>query len=550
VVILGGGVAGMTAAHELAEQGLDVTLLERRAWGGKARSIGVSGTASGGRSVLPGEHGFRFFQGMYANLPDVMSRIPFATQKRGVRDNLVDTKALLLARTDREDVRIPLGALTSNISPQSLLGALTGFYSAFANIPPDEAAFLAQKLVVFLTSGDLRRRHQWEYRGWWDFVGAESRSADYRATAIKMLTTTLVAAKAEVANARTIGEVAELFVWSELGRGNDLASDSVLNGPTNEVFIKPWVSYLRSLGVDLRLGYDARGLVYVNGRVTGVRVVDQAGQRRIIEADHVIVALPAEKAAPMFTRAMVAADPQLGRVRRLESNWMNGLQFFLTASPDINRGHTAYMDSPWAVTSLTQRQFWRGDFASKYGDGTVMDVLSTDISDWNTPGILFGKTAKECTPKQIAREVWAQVRTSLDSGTTRLPDKILHSWYLDEGITGAGTPSVHNEDPLLINTIGSWDNRPEATTRVQGLSLAGDWVRTSRVNLASMEAACESGRKAANAALKAVGSTGRVDVRTRYKEPALALSYAEDDLRFRAGLPNLWDLREPDWPDR
>ena len=45
VVILGGGVAGMSAAHELIERGFDVDVYER--WsipGGKARSIPVPGS--------------------------------------------------------------------------------------------------------------------------------------------------------------------------------------------------------------------------------------------------------------------------------------------------------------------------------------------------------------------------------------------------------------------------------------------------------------------------------------------------------------------------
>ena len=40
VYILGGGVAGLTAAHELAERGFDVVLFERHdICGGKARSM-------------------------------------------------------------------------------------------------------------------------------------------------------------------------------------------------------------------------------------------------------------------------------------------------------------------------------------------------------------------------------------------------------------------------------------------------------------------------------------------------------------------------------
>ena len=42
VIILGGGVAGMSAAHELIERGFEVVVLERgEIAGGKARSVPV-----------------------------------------------------------------------------------------------------------------------------------------------------------------------------------------------------------------------------------------------------------------------------------------------------------------------------------------------------------------------------------------------------------------------------------------------------------------------------------------------------------------------------
>jgi uncharacterized protein with NAD-binding domain and iron-sulfur cluster len=99
VAVLGGGVAGLTAAHELAERGFRVTVVEPRALGGKARSFGVPGTGRGGRDDLPGEHGFRFFPGFYRNLPDTMRRIPFGRNRDGVAGNLVEPKQVEYAFT-------------------------------------------------------------------------------------------------------------------------------------------------------------------------------------------------------------------------------------------------------------------------------------------------------------------------------------------------------------------------------------------------------------------------------------------------------------------
>ncbi|MEF8856480.1 MAG: FAD-dependent oxidoreductase [Haloplanus sp.] len=74
VAVLGGGVGGLSAAHELAERDFEVTVYEARSRpGGKARSFSIS-TPDGG--TVPAEHGFRFFPGFYRNLRETMERIP------------------------------------------------------------------------------------------------------------------------------------------------------------------------------------------------------------------------------------------------------------------------------------------------------------------------------------------------------------------------------------------------------------------------------------------------------------------------------------------
>ena len=56
VAILGGGVAGLSAAHELAERGFHVRVYEKKlVLGGKARSIPVPDSAIPGRKPLPGD---------------------------------------------------------------------------------------------------------------------------------------------------------------------------------------------------------------------------------------------------------------------------------------------------------------------------------------------------------------------------------------------------------------------------------------------------------------------------------------------------------------
>src|SRR5262245_57313866 len=105
VAVFGGGVAGLSAAHELAERGFEVTVYERlHEHGGKARSIPVPGVAEEGGG-LPGEHGFRFFPGFYKHVTDTMKRIPY---KKGHScfDNLIAPKTSRFCRAGKPDMYI------------------------------------------------------------------------------------------------------------------------------------------------------------------------------------------------------------------------------------------------------------------------------------------------------------------------------------------------------------------------------------------------------------------------------------------------------------
>jgi len=335
--------------------------------------------------------------------------------------------------------------------------------------------------------------------------------------------------------------MAQAFLLNIVGRGNDGEADRLLNGPTNEAWIDPWVRLLEDKGVTFRVGYRVEGLHVVGGRIASATARGNGSSRRI-DADWFVCAMPAERARELWSPQLRALDPAFGRMDGLFVDWMTGIQYYLSREVKIVPGHATYMDAPWALTSINQAQFWpRHDFPHDFGDGTAVDCLSIDISDWDTPG-LNGKTAKQCTAEEIAAEVWAQLKAHLnDSGTEVLRDADIHSWFLDPAITWDGA-GIHNAEPLLINTTGSWDLRPEAKTRIPNLFLAGDYVRT-QIDLATMESANESARYAVTALLKATGSTATPPQTWRLYQPEeLEPLKRTDELRWAAGQPNLFDV--------
>ncbi len=547
VAVLGGGMAGLATAHELIERGFKVTVIEPAYLGGKARSLYVPKTAAGGRRGLPGEHGFRFFPGFYHHVPNSMRRIPFPGNENGVWDNLVDANETVSPRTEgRADGTIfgvlpdPLQAFSVEGLRRILMDGLSG-----NNVPPHELAYFVNRLLVFLTSSDDRRYGQWEHVPWREFVAAEGKSEEYRKVISAGLTRTVVAAKEAVASTRTIGNMGEAFVYTILGLGNDGSPDRVLNLPTNEAWIDPWVAHLKSLGVKFRLGQKVTGIEIKRGKVEAVRVRDRQGRERLVESDWYVCAMPVERARKLWSKQVLREAPALELTHDLYTDWMVGVQYFLRRPVDFIRGHMTFVDAPWALTCLTQAQFWdKRDFAADYGDGSAVDCLSVDVSDWDAPGILYGKPAKQCSPKQVAAEVLAQIQAHVnDNGTDVLPSDAIHSWFIDPGVRwNRKKKRNRNATPLLVNTVGSWERRPKARIDIPNLFLAGDYIQTD-VDLATMEGANESGRDAANAVLEAAGSNATPAAKYRlYDPPEFEAAKAVDAERFKAGQPNLLDV--------
>ncbi|TMH31261.1 MAG: FAD-dependent oxidoreductase [Betaproteobacteria bacterium] len=539
VAILGGGVGGLSAAHELAERGFEVTVYERNAvFGGKARSLSVAASGVGGRKDLPGEHGFRFFPGFYKHVTDTMSRIPFGTHSGNCRDSLVQATRILLARQGKLDP-VWVGRF-----PETIDDFRTAFLALFDNldIPHHEVMYFVTRLLTLATSCEERYEREYEQVAFWDFIEADTRSENYRKYLGQGLTRSLVAMRAEESSTRTVGRILLQLFYGILVPGR--VFDRLLNGPTNDVWIDPWRTHLtEQLGVTLVSSATVRAFNLTGDRIRSVSV-ERNGYVEEVTADFHVAALPVEIMQGLITSDLIRAAPSLARLGELRTEWMNGIQFYLETDEPLTDGHAIYLDSSWALTSISQRQFWRGYDLSEYGDGRVSGVLSVDISNWTAPGNFNGRPAMAATSREeIKDEVWEQLKAALNSpGPMQLEDRNLVDWFLDPDIQLPNPSTVTNLEPLLINRVGSFAARPEAYTEIGNLFLAADYVRT-HTDLATMEAANEAARRATNAILAVSGVAAPPCNLWEFDIP-LAMRNAQrlDQVRFRMGLPNLFAL--------
>jgi uncharacterized protein with NAD-binding domain and iron-sulfur cluster len=527
VAVLGGGVGGLSAAHELAERGFDVSVYElREDFGGKARSMPVPGSGTDGRADLPAEHGFRFFPGFYRHLPDTMRRIPHGGGT--VADRLVGATRILLAQAEGRPEHVTVAHKPSSLDDLALFVRFAWEFGTSVGIPPHELALFTERLLTLLTSCDERRFEQFERQSWWDYVGAEQRSPAFGRFLADGLTRTLVAARAREMSARTGGLILAQLLF-DLTRAGGRA-DRVLDAPTSEVWIDPWRAHLAARGVGLHGGREVAGIGCDGRRITGV-TVQGAGGAEAVAADFYVAALPVERLRLLVSPELRAAEPRLGRLARLEVRWMNGAMFYLDRDVPLVHGHAIHIDSEWALTSISQAQFWPGVDLERRGDGRVEGILSVDVSEWDRPGRRTGKVAMACSREEIRREVWGQLVDHIDDGS--LDERNVVDWFLDPAIVFPNPTQATNLEPLLVNTKGSWDDRPDAVTRIPNLFLAADFVRT-HTDLATMEGANEAARRAVNGILAATGSAAPRCAVWKLREPGvLAPARALDRVRWR-----------------
>ncbi len=537
VIILGGGIGGLSAAHELIERNFEVEVYELLPIpGGKARSYPVPGSGKDGRKDLPGEHGFRFFPRFYRHVTDTMARIPYGPG-RSVADNLVDTTRCQLNRFGRFPIDLVVRSPRTVTDVRVALDSATRFLNGDLDLTHDDLRFFGSKVWQIVTSCRERRDQEYEKLGWWEFIGAEHRSLAYQKLLGHGITRSLVAAKASHASTKTIGDIFVQLLFDIVAPGP--STDRVLNGPTNDVWIDPWRRYLESRGMVYHLDSKAVAVSYDGQRIRAA-TIKRGDSTFTVTGEYFIFALPVEDVIDLITPEMIRADPALGHLFTLDdiTEWMNGIQIFLKEDVPLGHGHSIFVDSPWALTSISQAQFWRDFNLSEYGDGNVRGIISIDISEWDEPG-LNGKAARDCTPEEIKAEIWEQLKRSVNYGDiVKLTDAHLHSFSLAPSLSRhEGTTA--NEEPLLVNLVDTWKLRPEAASKIPNLFLASDYVRTY-TDLATMEAANEAARRAVNGILDAAGSdAARCGVWDLY-EPEIFAPWRELDLiRFVHGLS--WD---------
>lgn len=541
VIIFGGGVAGLTAAHELLTRGIEVELYEKSSQvGGLAETQWFQQEVGGQKITLPGEHGFRLFPSFYRHVGDSMKRTP-------VRPGSDKTIADCLRPTRTQGVAFEGDKLQSirfeRTMPRSSESVSRSIVRALfqMRLDPGDMYRFQMKMVQYMTSCSERRLSEYEKVSWWEYLEGDRYTPRFQRY-LNSVPRTLVAMDAKRSDGRTQSNVLIQHMLDHLSAGSSV--DRVLDGPTSARWIEPWTRYLRELGATITTGVPLlRFNTDGRGAITGAVIKTAMGEAEV-KADYYVAALPIRALQKIISRANAEEDAvrcthgNLSLLKLLDYPLdralapLSGVQYYLEHDVSILPGHVFLPDSAWGLSLVSQAQFWGDDFRRKWGGGKYAGIISVDVANFDDPfelidaaGNKVTRTARSASEDEFARGVWQQIQNSFDApeSVQNEPMQVFDNDYLElrEWKLPKAMPPYHLDALLpqvggdgaevLINPPGSWDLRAGPAGRygvhLGKLVVAGTYMQTF-TGLPTMESANESARHAVNAILESLHHPG------------------------------------------
>ena len=441
-IVIGGGLAGLTAAADLADAGASVLVLEKRpVLGGKVSSWVEDG--------YPVESGLHIFFGCYTELLKMMRRV-------GAYDNVLWKEHTI--HVARPGGRVSRFRFPNVPAPFNGIVAFTGndlltWHEKFSNVRALIRPWLAP----------LDRVARWDDRTYGEW------HRDYGiAEGVLTKWWNPIALSMGFLNANEMSARPMTTVFHHFSRSADASQVGFLDGPPTERMHLPFERYIIERGGEVRCNSRVAGLVveWEEGPPSVRAVRLESGE--LLEANTFVLAAPLHSARQLLPGEL-RAMPYFDRLWGLKSVPVMNVQVWFDryVSEVDNLFFTA--DAPFSVfadLALTSPLY------DRTGGSLVSMAVAPAAPLWHLSG---DEIAQRCI--ESLRELWPRSRRAnvIRTSVVKIPN------------------SIYREVP------GSDALRPTQQTPISNLALAGDY--TQQDYMASMEGAVRSGHKAAKVLL-------------------------------------------------
>ncbi|MET7280644.1 NAD(P)/FAD-dependent oxidoreductase [Kribbella sp. NPDC005582] len=460
VVVVGAGIAGLTAAVALAERDVEVHVLEREDYlGGR---VGAWPHRLNDGTEITMSRGFHAFFRQYYNLRALLARTDASLSRLTPvedyplidRAGRVDQFRGLPRKPPWNAIAFALRSPTFKLTDLLRLNGRAALPLATVRVPD-----------IYERLDDLSAEQ---------LLDAINFPEPARHLAFEVFSRSFFARPGDLSAA----ELAVMFHLYFLGSSEGLLFD-VPNDTFATALWEPLRDYLVSLGADVRTG-------------TPVQSVERGGDRRYrvhlatgsIDADAVVLATDLGG-----LRQLVASSPQLGT-----TTWRDTIAGLRTAPPFFV--HRLWLDRP--VDAHRPAFLGTGGWG-QLDNISVLDRYEGEAQRW----------ARQHGGSVVELHAYA----AAPSGTRDYPDladdllSMLRTIYPETArATVVDSVSLWRDDCPLF-APGSFTSRPRVTTPDDGIVLAGDGIRVD-LPVALMERAATTGLVAANALLSSFGLRG------------------------------------------
>lgn len=476
VIILGGGISGLSCAHELARnKKFKIEIYEKNdVLGGQSRSF------KHGRCYT--EYCWRVWTQYYYNFYGLCEEIP--TENGTVMDNFTPIDQVIISneRKTKQNNVLGLDSLKYYVSSKEYNRLIEKFLSILI-LSNERMKTMNISLFEYLDPQE---------QGSVDFIdafiapilGLEPRRATLYTTS-----------RAWQSHFFQKSLYTMLF-------GTKYPTNNVTKKPYNEAIFKPWGEYLERNGVIINYNNTIRSIIY-DPKINMIDslIVEKNNKIKYIKGDMYVICLDQSGANKIIQNSAYLRNMKPFSNLELLCRYCNQYYFAFDIyfTEQINNPEKIYLtiDQPWKAMIKRTNKYWNNNFVKNCETMEVWNVAMFDL----VKGTKYNKILRECSLEEAIDESFHQLKNSkllselkTESGRSIWDAydgyQVWPGWFNDEN-----KKLNSDEFKFSVNKDG-YQFMPNTKTPISNL-LFGSVFTESDNRTVSMEVACTNGKKAA-----------------------------------------------------